>query len=98
MIRRQLEHLLKTAARAFVVEVVERFVAFGAQGIESCPLVLAQSGNERKDDYEDWSKSSHVPLCSFWSSLRLCVKTIFTQKTQRLRKGRKRKLYEVTVI
>jgi hypothetical protein len=89
MIRRQLEHLLKTAARAFVVEVVERFVAFGAQGIESRPLVLAQSGNERKDDYEDWSKSSHVPLCGFWSSLRLCVKTIFTQRRKDYAKAAK---------
>ena len=50
MIRRQLDHLLETTARAFVVEVVERFVSFGAQRIEPRPLVLARSHNKRNND------------------------------------------------
>src|ERR1051326_3624778 len=43
MIGSELDHLLKTIARGFVVEIVERFVSFGAQGVETRLLVLGQS-------------------------------------------------------
>src|SRR5689334_11795388 len=49
----ELDHLLKTAARGFVVEVVECFVSFRAQSVETRLLVLGQSGDGPNKNYQD---------------------------------------------
>src|SRR5215204_979858 len=59
MIRRNLDHLLETAARGFVIQVVQRFVSFGAQSIQARLLVLGRYA-ERKEEEERHADEFHV--------------------------------------
>src|SRR6185503_20179556 len=60
MIGGEIDHLLETGARAFVVEVVERFIALGAQGVEACLLVLGGCRHHRKKEDKYQGDEFHV--------------------------------------